>query len=584
MKKFVVLLATIIVLAATMAGSGAVCAEVPSGAVAVVNGEQISREEFGNALVHSFGKATIGSMIDRMLVRQQAEKRGITISEEELQIRKELEVSIRIRDFLQEARLSPQEFDAAAQKLGIKPDQLRQRIISGISEEALRFTLMTEKLLEDSINISPQEVRDYFERTRGERYLVAHIQVQSQELARQILEKLNQNPDQWEELLIQHSQDRASVEYRGRLPVVSASSDLGAALSGMERGQVTLYRGDTGWHVIRLLAKIPSADEEYAEVRDKLEREMLCRRAANRSDTWLAELLSEATIVTNLSADPQERMVLGRDVAAYVNGEPLKLDEFRDVLIKQFGRSTISDFVHKKLIFQAAEQQGIKVTEEEVGERMAELGDFLMVERAARLKMAPEELRKFLKENGIEPEEFRDRLAREHISRSDVKATVLAEKAVADEVQVSEQELQEAYSQQGKERLIGREIVVESASKASRLYERILGGSNFRALVLADSVEPVAWLHRGLERNITSSHPYYKHLKGKELGEVAYFKLGDRYHIVRLVGKKAPATLPAFESMRDSILRMVRKQKARNRIVAWLEKLSAEATIEVDLG
>ena len=584
MKRTTVLLAAIVILTATVAGTSGVRAEVPFGAVAMVNGEQISRAEFGNALVHSFGKATIGSMVDRLLVRQEAEKRGISISEEELQKRKELEVGIRMRDFLHEARLSPQEFDAAAQKLGVKPEQLRQRIIEGISEDALRFTLLTEKLLKDKVDLSPQNVRDYFERTRGKRYLVAHIQVTSRDVATEILKELNQNPGDWEDLLLKHSLDRASVEYRGRLPVVPASSDLGSALSGMEPDQFTLYRGDQGWHVIRFLATVPPAEVEYEDVRDTVRQELLCRRAARRADSWMSGLVGEATIVTNLSANPRERAVLGEDVAAYVNGEPLGISEFREVLIRQFGQNTISAFVDRKLIFQVTEKTGIDASEGEVAERMAELGDFLMVERAADLKMSPEELRSFLDENGIDPDAFRERLSRQYISRSSVRAAVLAEKAVWDEIQVSEKELQEAYNEQGKERLIGREIVVESAAKASQLYERILGGANFRAMVLADSVEPVAWLHRGLERSITPSHPYYEHLKGKELGEVAYFKLGDRYHIVRLVGKKAPATLPAFESMRDSILRTVRKQKARSRIVAWLEKLSAEAKIEIDLG
>ena len=583
MKRITVFI-VIMAFTVALACRGNVCAEVPPGAVAVVNGEAISREEFGNALVYSFGKAAIGSIVDRMLIRQEAEKQGVSISEEELQKRKELEAGIRIRGYLREARLSPEEFGAAAQKIGLTPEQLRKRIIDRISPDVLRSTLLTEKLLEDRVDISPGDVRDYFERTRGKRYLVAHIQVKSRELATELLEKLNQDPGKWEDLLAKHTLDRASVSFRGRLPVFSAKSDLGKVLSGMEPEQLTLYRGDQSWHIIRLLSIVPPADVKYENVRDKVRRELLSERVAQMSNRWLSELVSQAKVVTNLSASTRDRAVLGEDVAAYVNGKPLELSRLRDVLIQQFGPNTIAAFVNRELVLQAATRQGIEASPKEVEERMASLGEFLMIERASSLKMTMEELEEFLDENGIDPEQFSDRLARDNISRSDVRAALLAEKAVADDIQVSEQELQEAYSEMGKERLIGREIVVDSEIEARRIYNRVQGGSNFRALVLAHSADPLVWLTRGLERSIGPSHPYYEHLKDTDLGEVSYFKKEGRYHIVRVVGKKAPSTLPALESVRTSILRKVRKQKARSRIVAWLEKLSAEANLEVDLG
>ena len=52
--------------------------------VAVVNGEEISRDTLANVLINIYGEEGLERIIRRTLVKQEAKKRNITVTEEEI--------------------------------------------------------------------------------------------------------------------------------------------------------------------------------------------------------------------------------------------------------------------------------------------------------------------------------------------------------------------------------------------------------------------------------------------------------------------------------------------------------------------
>jgi len=572
------------IVAAVLAG-GSLCSEAAEApdAIAIVNGRAISRGDFGLALARSMGRATIEGMVDRVLVGQEAARLGITVSDEELKERAELEEKLRLRKFMRNARLVPEEFPQAARSLGLEPDQLRKELRGSISAEALRFKLLSEKILRNTVNISTERLRRYFEETRGRRMLAAHIMVGSKERAERLLLRLHQEPEKWTDLVLTESLDRASAAYKGRLPAVPASSQLGQVLSGMKPGEFKLYRSDRGWHVLRLIRAVAASGEKFEEVRDELSKELLCELLESRAEKWLAGLNAAANVVANLSPEPAVRAVLGEQVAAYVNGMPVSVADFSEALIEQFAGKLLGPYIERELIFQQAENRRITASEQEVRRRFAEVSEQIFEEHAAAINMNTAQLRAFLRTKGIVPEYFKNELAREYVTPADVRAALLAEKAVCDGVEVTEDEVKEAYRHLYGERIDARQIVVDSAPKARQLLENIAGRTSFGLLVRTESTASAAWLDGGLVRDITEAHPYYPYLKKLPVGQVAYFKRDGKYRILKVVKRHEAVDAPPFDAAHDWVSQQLKRNKTRRRIVAWIEKLKAEANIEINL-
>jgi len=560
-----------------------VATEMPPEAVAVVNGRPISRHEFGTDLVMSLGEAALHTVVDAALVEQEAARRGITVSDKELAERRELELTLRLNRLMRNLRLGPEEFRQVAEKMGYTPRELRQQWNDSLPEAEVRLKLLTEKLLADTIEISADQLRSYYNRTRGRRLLAAHILVDSQDKAEALIRQLQQQPERWTDLVVAVSLDRASVPFKGRLPAVPASSELGAVLEGMRPDELKLHHSEAGWHVLRFLKEIPASDENLQDAQDELKRELLCELVEEKADGWLAALNADAAVVANLSPEPARRAVLGEQVAAYVNGEPIYVADMADALIERLGQKMIRPYIERELIFQEAERLHITVSEEQVRTRVGQLAEDLFLERSRELGLEPDELAALLSQKGSDIETFKRQLAHQCATDRDVRALLLAEKAVGSGVDVSEQQVRTAYDQRCGERIDAREIVVDSASAARRVYMEAAGGADFFALVQAESIATGAWLDGGIVRGISPAHPYYTHVRSLAEGKTTYFRSGEKYHILKVVKRYPPTNPPPFESVYQSLREELVREATRARIKAWLEKLKAEASIRIKL-
>lgn len=552
--------------------------------VASVNGEDITRSEFGLALVRSLGRAALDSYVDRELIEQEARRRGISVSAEEVRERMELEVRMRTRAVARNSRMGPKEFQQTARNYGWDMEQVRREIEEGISETRVRYQLLTEKILEPSIDLSERALRDYFTRTRGRRYAAAHVAVSERQRAEELLRRLKEDLSLWDAAVVQYSLDRASVPHRGRIGPVPAGSELGRVLAGMKQGELTLYQGPERWHVLRYLTEVPPEPVEFEKIRDRLRAEFLATRAGQMQYGLLADLSRDATVVTNLASEPSARRILGEDVAAWVGGQPVKIGELAEALIDQFGPAMLESYVERTLVLQEAEERGVSVSEREMEERLDAIADQLFARQAEQRGMTTGELRQFLADAGVPLADFRDRLLRELVSREDVRATLLAEKMVAGGVEVTEADLQQAHREYYGDRYTVKEMTTDSATEARRLTEALEAGAGFDLLLQAEARRPGAWLQGTRALTVTSSHPYYTYVKGVGEGETTgVFRYDGLYRIIKVVEHHPATEKPPLESVRDEVEREVRMQKMRERIRAFLLKLKAEADIQVEL-
>ena len=536
--------------------------------VAVLNDTPISRAEFGSELVDLFGTFAVKSIVDRKLVAQAAERRGITVSEDELERRKKLEFRLRVQRFMRRARIAPSELRQAAQKMGLSMQELASRLGEGISGKALRSQLLTEKMLRDQVEVTEEKLRKYYRRTRGKRFLAAHIAVESQKKAKDLLSKLRAGNAEWVDLVASESIDRRSVPHKGRLPLIPSTSRLGRILSKMEVGELKLHKAGGAWHILRLLKATQPEPLPFEQVKNRIRREYIARRVNDMAGAWLAELHERATVVRNLSRSPKKRTILGKDVAAFVNGEAISASELGEALVSQFGREMLRPYIERRLVLQKAREQDVDVTSEDMNRRLDQLHELLEKRRQQD---------DFLQQPGESPEEDGFRTSR----RGVVRATLLAEKLVADGVELSREELEQGYKKCTAESFALREIMTGSETAARRVLGRLQKGGNFALLLRKESTTSAPWLNMGVKRYIRKGHPYFEHLTDKKRGELLYFQHNSTYHVALVLSHETSDAQdkPSFEQFRKE----QRQLKIQRRAEAWVEKIRASADIEVNL-
>jgi hypothetical protein len=556
-----------------------------SGPVAVVNGESISRADFGAYLVRSLGRSARDTFVDWMLVEQEARRLGVTITDAELADRKGLEVELRLRAVLRNARMSLEEYQKVPNSPGRDMAKLRLSIAGAISDNALRTLFLAEKIIAPQLDLSEAALRDYYERTRGGQFTAAHIVVGSQRTAEDLLDLLRERPAAWSEAVLQYSLDRDSVPYKGRIGPVPAASELGRTLSAVQPGERKLYREGDLWHVVRLVSAVPPSQERFEEIKGRLKTELIAEQTPGRFESLLASLNRAACVVDNLFPEPQARRPLGAETAVFVNGEAFPVSRLEGILLQEFGPRMLSPYIERVLVFQEARRRGLVVSEEEMGARMRGIGQELFDEQAVQRRMKPQQLSTSLARTGVDIAGYKMDLVRQFVAPEDVRAELLAEKMVADGVQVSESEIREAYADLRKHRFVVRELAADSAAVAERMYRALKQGVRFDVVARTELSEPGQWQPGSLVSVVTSSHPHYSYVKDLQEGEVSgIFKQGGKYRIIEVLERCSPSEPPALDSARPTLEQEVRLRKSKARIQALLVKLKVESAIEIRLN
>jgi foldase protein PrsA len=570
------------VLAAALAPAVARCA-VPEGAVAVVNGEAIGRAEFERSLVQVLGRATIDRFLDWVLVEQEAKRKGVTVTDQELEARRQFEIRARLRKAYETARMAPEEFKSVTSSYGWDEETTRREIEESIAPRALRIRLLTEKLLRPYMETSDQDVRRHYDWLMGDRLVVAHIAVRDQATARKLMDALQKAPEGWTQAVLQYTLDRESVPYKGRLRPFPASSKLGPVVENMKLGEMKLYGDGDTWHILRFICRIPAAKESFEQTKEEVKNDLYCRRVEELTEMWLGRLHLGSTIVPNVSADPAVRQVMGDDVAAFVNGEPVAVTEFGRALAEEFGKRVIGSYIERQLLLQEARRLGVGVSDGDVQARRAALAEAAFAERAAEAAADPTEFGRLLTQRGISPAQYKEQIALEYIPPENVRALLLAEKMVAGDVQVTDEDVQRAYDDFYGDQFAVRCIVTDTARQAEEARQKALNGASFLLLVETESVEPLAWMDGGLLTGITARHPYYGHVKDLREGQLSpVFERNGKFHVLKVVGRQKPQDpAPPLQQVRDRMLSRALKLKTLGRIQAWLLKLKAEARVEV---
>lgn len=280
----------VVLLVAACSGSGPGSDMNPKEVVAVVNGTNITAGQLYEAMVAEHGQRALDSLITKVLIENEAQNAGVSVSDEEVD----------------------QRFDEVAADYGGREVFLMLLEQSGFPEKSVRddlyIELLVKKILAPTVDVSDEAVAAYYEENQDrfqvlDRVHTRHILTDTEEEAQEVLQRL-QDGDDFAALAAEVSTDPSAAQNDGdigwqeRGALVDEYFDAAFAA---EPGQIIgPVESVFGFHVIEVIAKEEGRTPDFEEVEEEVREALLDEKIGEATGAWLMELHGNAEIDNRL--------------------------------------------------------------------------------------------------------------------------------------------------------------------------------------------------------------------------------------------------------------------------------------------
>ena len=250
----------------------------------------------------------------------------------------------------------------------------------------------------------------------------------------------------------------------------------------MAPGTLKVWQDGQVWHVIWMIKEIPASGEDFDKIKDRLRAELLAVESQSRLYDLLADLWEQAAVVVNLSPDPAAAPAAGgRRGRLRQRASRSAAPTCPAHWCGSSARRRCPAAIERTLILQEAVRRGVSV--QPPGGRGADEGHRrAALRRPGRARgLSAEDLQKLVSESTETTQAVKARLAREMVDPDDVRATILAEKLVAPDIKVTDQEIQDAYNAYGGERYVVRDLPTDTRAQAQSVLRPPGAGGQLRA-------------------------------------------------------------------------------------------------------
>ncbi len=328
--------------------------------VAVVNGEAITRPQLAQACVARYGKEVLQSMVNKLLIEIECQRRGIEITETE--IFQQLERVVKGLGI--DGMSVPQYLQLISEKRNISPQRIKDEIIW--TDLALR------KLADGSYTVTQQEVDTAMQREFGPKVQVRLIMENSREQADILLQAARKNPEQFGNLAKNYSRDPATAPYMGLSPQPFKLGDLEPAaetvLFSLQKEQISEVVEIHGqFYIFKCENREPAAQlppERIQMAQDRIRTALATQKLDEHAPAIFRALQDKAQIV-NVMNDPQLASQ-HPGTAALINGQALPMNNLAEECIARYGVDVLEVEVHRLLLKQQLKAHNAVVTEDDL--------------------------------------------------------------------------------------------------------------------------------------------------------------------------------------------------------------------------
>ncbi len=535
----------------------------PSDIVAVVSGRKITRSQLGKECLKHYSKQVFESVVNRYLIELECQKFGVKVTKAQID----------------------EEIDRIAQRFSLPVDQWldllqteRNISVPHYRMEIIWPTLALRKLAAGQLRVTDNEVVKEFETRFGPQVQIRMISVKSRDEASQLQKHLGQKPADFPRVAAKHSTDINSASAGGLVQPIRkhvGEPKIQQVAFNMREGEISqiLPLGDQ-FLILKCEKHIdprPPAKQQMKQARE-LVVETIRDRKIRVAGGKLFKRLQVNAKVKNVLDDP----VLSKKmpgVAGTLNGHQITISELEDACIARHGRGVLDATISKLLLEMELAKSRKTVTQPEV---QAE------VERAAVLAGITEngvaDVRRWIK-LVTEQEEITEQAYVSNV----VWPTVALKKLVADEVKVTNDDLQKAFEANYGPRVRVRAIVMNNLRRAQEVWDmarRKPTPEHFGELASEYSVDPGGKALGGIVPPIhkNSGQPTIEkmafQLKPGELSSV--IQVSDKYIIMLCEGTTKPVVVE-MKDVRDELYQDILEKKYRMEMAKRFEKIHAGA-------
>jgi parvulin-like peptidyl-prolyl isomerase len=532
--------------------------------MALINGQDISRQRLIEACVRRFGEEVLESLVNKRLITNHCSKRGIEVTQ--------AEIAAEVDRMAKRFQLGREQWLEMLQKeRGISPQQYARDIVWP--------TLALRKLAGESLEVSAEEIDRAYQREYGEMVRARLIAVSDLAKAQSLQAKLAANPADFARTAIEVSEDVNSASVGGLIqPIRHFMGDpqIEQAAFRLQPGEVSPVISLGNQHILlKCDDRIPAKNVSLAQVQTQIVEAIKDEKLRATAHERFGELQASATIVNVYNdANLRDRMP---GVVATVNGDRITLKELGDECLLRHGEEVLEVEISQVLLEQALKRSGLQVTDADLEGEMrhaAELAGVVDQRGDADLKRWVEMV--VAEQNVTEKQYLQD----------SVWPSAALKKIAAANVTVSEEDVRKGYEANYGSRVRCRAIVLGNMRRAQEVWDKARRNQSldyFGDLAEEYSIEPTSKALRG------EVPPLQRHGGQPQLEQVAFqlqegelsgiVQVGDKFVILRCEGRTQRIDVDE-DQVRDLLVRDIYEKKLRIAMSEKFEEIRAKSRID----
>ncbi len=553
--------------------SGSATTAQRSSTMAVVNGEQITRQALADECLRRYGVEVLESMVNKQIILQACQTSGVSISPQD--------VEDEINNVAGKFGLSVDRWlTLLATERDVDPQQYRNDIIWP--------TLALRRLASKEITITEEEFRKAFESEYGPKVEAKIIAVTDRKKAEQILQIARSKPNEFAQLAKQHSEDKATASVYGVIPPIRrhlGDPNLEQVAFGLKPGEISpIIQVANQYLILKCEKRIDQrffTPQQLTEIKKALSERIREHKMRGESARLFQQLQSKAQIVNVHNDANQKQQHPG--VAALVNGRQITLLQLSEECITRHGKDVLEGEINRKLLQQELRRRSKRVEEQDIGREVARAADaynFLMPDGSPDVDAWLEHV------TSNDATKMDDATKIDLYVRDAVWPSVALKKLVDSRVQVTDEDMQKGFKSNFGERVEVLAIVMSDHRQAQQVWGQARDNPTdlfFGKLANQHSIEPTSRANFG-------KVPPLKNYGGQPLLEEEAFKLkagelsgiiavGDKYVILRCLGRTKPI-VTEFDVVKDELYKDIHEKKLRIAMAKEFDRLKETAQID----
>jgi len=530
--------------------------------VALVNGEEISRQQLAQECLRYGGEDVLQSIVNRHLIAIHCQQQKVSVSEAEVQAeiarmaaRFNLGVDQWIKMLETERQITPQQY----------------------ARDIVWPTLALRKLAGPQLQVTDEELKQEYETEFGPAVKGRIIVVKDPQKAQEIRAQAAAPSADFARLARQFSEDVNTASTGGLVQPIRRHmgdpqlEDIAFKLKDGEVGPI-LQVGDQ-FVILKCEGHLPGRQMAADQVRDRHIDQIRDRKLPKIASELFRKLQAEAK-VENLMNDPAKQHL---GVAAQINGQPVTVRELSEECITRQGKEVLDTFINRKLLEQRLREKKLVVSQPEIDAEIARAA----VANEIMLPNGQPDVQKWLKmvtqQSGVTVDAY---------IRDAVWPTVALKKLVSADVKVAEEDLQKGYEANYGPRVRCRAIVLGDQRLAQQVWDMARKDArpeHFAQLASEYSIE-VGSRSQGGEVPPLQKHGGQPVLENEafrlKAGEISgVIQVGDKYVILRSEGFTTPENVK-FPEVRQLLFDDIHEKKLRVAMAQEFERIKNSSQID----